>query len=241
MSATVGAAGMIRSLQFAFQPDLAEDERPLQQNGTPALNIALSGSLEILPLGITGEVSYERSVGAKLSYPDGNQTRELAIAAAHLCGRLIAARRIGERYGVHGNVGFGQLSYAVRNKPNGLLLPDSRYAYLFVGGGARIRFRDDRVAVVGGLDYVHVVSSGGITAASAYGTASARGIRGDGGLEIKANDTTWVRLGVRATQITLAFHGNGTLSTGLDESSDVDVSGASDTLIGGYGLVGFHF
>lgn len=241
MRAAVGASGVIRSLQFAFQPDLDDDERPMAQRGTPTLNLALSGTIDILPLGISGEISYERSIGAKISFPDGNTFRELPITSAHLAGRVIVSRDVGARYGVHANVGYGQLSYKISNKPNGLLIPDSRYGYIHVGGGARIRFRDDRVALIGSVDYVHVLNAGGITAPSAYGNASIRGVRGDGGLEIKTNATTYLRLGLRATQITLAFYGDGTLATDLDESSDLDVSGASDQYVGGYAMVGFHF
>lgn len=239
--AAVGASGVIRSLQFSFQPDLDDDERPMQQRGTPTMNAAFSGTLDIIPLGISAELSYERSIGAKISFPDGNTFRELPIAASHLAGRVVASRDIGERYGVHGNVGYGQLGYAIRNKPNGLLIPDSRYAYLHIGGGARLRFRDDRVALIASVDYVHVLSAGGITARSAYGSAATRGIRGDGAIEIKTSETTNLRLGVRGTQITMAFYGDGDLGTGLDESTDLDVSGAADTYVGGYAMVGFQF
>ncbi len=238
--AAVGVAAIARQLQFAHQIDLAEDERPLSMSGSPSGGVAVSGTVDVNPLGLSADLVYQRSIGASVSFPAGGQTKQLGISLQHIGARLMIRRAVHKRVNVRGGAGYHQLGFAISNRPNGLLIPDSRYAYADVGGGARLSLRDDRLSISADLWYLHVLSAGGITAATAFGSSRFHGFGGEVGLEIDAGDTTFVRVAATYQRIILAFNGDGAWATGLDESSDVDVSGATDTYVGGVVMLGFR-
>jgi len=236
----IGVAATARQLQFSHRADLDEAERPIAVSGSPAAGIAASGSFDVPPLGVSADVLYQRSIGASVSFPNAGQTQKLGITLQHIGGRLLARRPIGRRGTVRGGLGYHQLSYAITGRPNGLNIPDSRYAYVDVVGGGRLSLRDDRFAVTGDIWYLFVLAAGGITDADAYGSSRFQGFGGELGLEIQATDSTFVRLAGTYNRIILSFAGDGALATGLDESADVDVSGASDTFMGLTVMLGFR-
>ncbi len=238
--AAVGVAAIARQLQFAHQIDLAEDERPLSMSGSPSGGVAVTGIFDVNPLGLSAELTYQRSIGASVSFPSGGETKQLGISLSHIGARLMVRRAVHKRVNVRGGAGYHQLAFAISNRPNGLLIPDSRYAYADVGGGARLSLRDDRLSLSADLWYLHVLSAGGVTAATAFGSSRFHGFGGEVGLEIDAGDTTFVRVAGTYQRIILAFNGDGAWATGLDESSDVDVSGATDTYVGGVAMLGFR-
>jgi hypothetical protein len=238
--AAVGVAAIARQLQFAHQIDLAEDERPLSMSGSPSGGVAVSGTFDVNPLGLSAELVYQRSIGASVSFPAGGQTKQLGISLQHIGARLMIRRAVHKRVNLRGGAGYHQLGFAISNRPNGLLIPDSRYSYADVGGGARLSLRDDRLSISADLWYLHVLSAGGITAATAFGSSRFHGFGGEVGLEIDAGDTTFVRVAGTYQRIILAFNGDGAWATGLDESSDVDVSGATDSYVGGVAMLGFR-
>jgi hypothetical protein len=240
VGAAVGVAATSRQLQFSHQPDLAEEERPLGMAGSPSAGVAFAGNFDINPLKVSADVLYKRSIGASVSYPSGGQTKKLSVALSHIGGRLSIRRLVKGRVTLRGGAGYHQFSFGISRRPTGLLMPDARYAVAEVGGGARLGLRDDRIALTADLSYLHVLSASGITAATAYGSARFQGFGGEAGLEIQAGDTTYVRVAGTYERITLAFNGDGDLTTGLDGSSDVDVSGAADTLIGFAIMLGFR-
>lgn len=236
----VGVAATARQLAFSHQPDLAEDERPLPMSGSPSGGLAFAGTFDVNPLHVSADVIYRRSIGASVSFPSGGQTKKLSTSLSHLGARLTMRRKVSKRVTVRGGAGYHQLSFAIANRPTGLLIPDTRYAFVDIGGGARLSLRDDRMAVTADLSYLYVLTAGGITDATAYGSSRLRGFGGEVGFEIDAGDSTFVRLAGTYDRITLAFNGDGAWATGLDKSSDVDVSGAADTYVGGVLMLGFH-
>jgi hypothetical protein len=236
----VGVAATARKLAFSHQPDLAEDERPLGMSGSPSAGVAFTGTFDVNPLGASAEIIYKRSIGASVSYPSGGQTTQLGISLSHIAARLMLRRPVSKRVTVRGGAGYHQLSFAIASRPTGLLIPDSRYAFIDAGGGARLGLRDDRLALTADLWYLHVLTAGGITDATAFGSSRFQGFGGEVGFEIQSSDSTFVRLAGSYDRIILAFNGDGAWSTDLDESSDVDVSGAADTFIGGAVMLGFR-
>jgi hypothetical protein len=239
VSGAVGVAATARQLQFSHKANLAEDERPLGMSGSPSAGVAFSGTFDVHALGVSAEGLFQRSVGASLSYPVGRETKQVGITLTHMAARLTARRKVGKRVTLRGGAGYHQLSFSMQNRPAGLLIPDSRYGFADIGGGARLSLRDDRLAVTADLRYLYVLSAGGITDPTVYGSSRFQGFGGEIGLEIQASDSTFVRLAGTFDRIILSFNGDGQL-TDLDESGDVDVSGAADTFIGWAATLGFR-
>jgi hypothetical protein len=236
----VGIAATARQLQFASQSNLGETQRPLNMSGSPTGAVALAGTFDVNPLGVAADVLYTRSIGASVSFPSGGQTKELSISLSHFAGRLTMHRGVGHRITLRGGAGYHQLASSISNRPNGLLIPDTRYAYAELGGGARLGLRDDRIALSGDVWYLHVLSAGGITAPTTFGSASKQGFAAELGLDIDAGDSTFVRLAGTYQRIVLSFNGDGAWASGLDDSTDLDVSGASDTYVGAIVMLGFR-
>ena len=241
LSASVGVAATARQLAFSHQPDLAEDERPLGMSGSPSAGVAFAGTFDLEPLGISTEAIFKRSIGASVSYPAAGMTKQVGITLSHIGARLMMRHQFGHRVTARGGAGYHQLAFRITKRPNGLLIPDARYAFADVTAGARLNLlRDDRLALTADLSYLHVLTAGGITDSTAYGTSRFQGYGGEVGLEVQVSDTTFVRLAGTYERIILGFNGDGALTTGLDESGDVDVSGAADTFIGWAAMLGFR-
>ena len=209
--------------------------------GSPALSVAFSGTADIKALGVSAELNYERSVGASASFRDGAGSKRVSMTQSHMGGRVFVRRVLRERYTVRAGAGYHQLGFKLSNKPNGLQLHDARYSYADLGAGLRVSVRDDRVALTLDGAYMHVLALSGITAPEAYGSAAARGFRGEAGLELVASETTFVRVALTYKLITLYFDGSGELTKDLDDSPDVNVTGAQDRYVGGVAMMGFHF
>jgi hypothetical protein len=239
VSGSVGVAATARRLEFSHKTNLAENERPLGMSGSPSAGVAFTGTFDVDALGVSAEAIYQRSVGASVSYPVGRETKQVGITLSHMAGRLTARRKVSKRVTLRGGAGYHQLSFAMQNRPAGLLIPDSRYGFVDFGGGARFSLRDDRLALTAELRYLYVLAAGGITDPTVYGSSRFQGFGGEAGLEIQATDSTFVRLAGTFDRIVLSFNGDGQL-TDLDESGDVDVSGAADTFIGWAVMLGFR-
>ena len=235
-----GVAATARQLAFSHQFDLAEEERPLGMSGSPSPGVALAGTFDFNTLGLSAEAVYRRSIGASVSYPSGGMTKQVGITMSHLGARLLYRRGVSRRVTLRGGAGYHQTAFAISNRPTGLLMADSRYAYIDIGGGARFSLRDDRIALTGDLSYLYVINSGGITDAAAYGSSRFQGYGGEVGLEIDAGDTSYIRLAGTFERFVLSFNGDGKWASELDDSSDVDVSGAADSFFGGVVMFGFR-
>jgi hypothetical protein len=75
---------------------------------------------------------------------------------------------------------------------------------------------------------------GPIQRSDQYGAAGVLGAAASAGLELIVTDRVALRLAGEATQLSLAFHGSGTLATSRDgDSSTVDVRVATDRYYGG--------
>jgi hypothetical protein len=237
---SVGLAATARQLQFASQSTLGETQRPLNMSGSPTGGVALAGTFDLNPLGVSADVLYTRSIGASVSFPAGGMTKELSISLSHFAGRLMVHHGVGHQITLQGGAGYHQLSSSISNRPNGLLIPDTRYAYADIGGGAKLGLRDDRISLSAGVWYLHLLSTGGITAPTTFGSASSQGFAADLGLDIDAGDSTFVHLGATYQRIVLSFNGDGAWASGLDDSTDLDVSGASDQYVGAVVMLGFR-
>ena len=141
---------------------------------------------------------------------------------------------------MRGGVGYHQLAFAVTSRPVGFLIPDARYAFVDLGAGGRLHLRDDRLAFTADLSYLHVLGASGITDETSYGSSAFQGYGAEVGFEIQSSESTYVRLAGTYDRILLSFTGDGALSTGLDDSSDVDVSAAADTFTCWSVMLGFR-
>ncbi len=240
VSTAVGVAATARQLAFSHQFDLADNERPLAMSGSPSPGVALAGTFDFNTLGISADAIYKRSIGASVSFPDDGMTKQVGITLSHIGARLLYRRPVSRRVTLRGGAGYHQIAFAISNRPTGMLMADSRYAYIVLGGGARLSLRDDRISLTGDVSYLYVINSGGITDAAAYGSSRFQGYGGEVGLEIDAGESSYVRLAGTFERFVLSFNGDGAWASELDDSSDVDVSGAADSFFGGVVMFGFR-
>ena len=239
--AAVGVAGRARSLIFNGQASLEENERPTNMRGSLAQAIAFNGVVDVKSLGISAELDFERSVGATISYREGAGSKQIGLKQMAWGLRAFIRREVRKRVTLRGGLGYRQHSFEIKDRPNGLRLPDTRYSYADIGAGVRVSLKDKLVAVTADAAYIHVFGISGLTDPKAYGPAKALGLRGGLGLDIDATESTFVRVAFRYSELAFSFDGTGELTTDLDDDPDVDVNSAVETYVGGVAMLGFHF
>ena len=241
-SGEVGVSGTQRSLLFV-QNVQEGGERAAEMAGSPQLGAAFSGTARVDSLGVFTKAHYERSVGGKSAVGQGAGTKQFGTVYSHWGIGAYVDRKVRKRITVRGGVGYHQLSFRLQNdKPMGLRIPDSRYSYADLSGGARIGLRDDRIALTAEAGFMHVIATGGISDNKAYGATTGRGLRGEAGIEFESGANSFIRVAVNFSQLFLTFNnGDGELANGLDADTAVDVSGARDTYLSGKATMGFNF
>ena len=112
-------------------------------------------------------------------------------------------------------------------------LPDVDYRMFDPGVALRLPLGSHVALTLAGQALL-VTSAGPIQRSDQYGAAGVLGGAASAGLELIVTDRVALRLAAEATQLSLAFHGSGTLATSRDgDSSTVDVRGATDRYYGG--------
>ena len=241
VSAGLGVMTTKRSLSFVADPGLTQDMQPQGIDGNPGAALALTMIGQVPSIGISGHVSYERSVGMRVGYKDASlpgTSKNLSVSQRQLAALLRYTKTI-RTIGVHLGTGYREVAYVISGKPGSLTIPDCRYAFLDLGAGFRLPFNKDRFALSADAAYLYALASSGITDADMYGRAGVAGWRSDVGMEFRATENTTIRAGVNYLHVSLAFEGTGELQHLRNGPNGFDVAAASDGYLGGYVLVGF--
>ncbi|HEY6179926.1 MAG TPA: hypothetical protein VIX73_35985, partial [Kofleriaceae bacterium] len=244
----VGASMAGRRLQF--------DASAFPAAPTPYSNVPVPGArfaAELYPLAFRDPSSLLAGLGIAAEY---DQTIALTLhASQEMTVPLKASARhyaIGARF----RLAFGHrptsptltlgAGYAARTftvdrsqlmSAGSLDLPDVDYRMFDPGLAFRLPL-GGRVAVTLAGQGLLVTSAGAIQRSDQYGAARVLGGTASAGLEFIVIDRVAVRLAAEATQLSLAFHGDGTLATSRDgDSSTIDVRGATDRYYGGVATV----
>ncbi len=133
--------------------------------------------------------------------------------------------------------GYGARRFAVDRSglqsPSSLDLPDVDYRMFDPGVAFRLPIGGHVAVTLAGQGLL-VTSAGPIQRADQYGTARVLGGSASAGIELVVNERLLIRVAAEATQLSLAFSGNGMLATSRDgDPSTVDVRGATDRYYGG--------
>jgi hypothetical protein len=137
-------------------------------------------------------------------------------------------------------VGYGQASFAIDNGSTDLGLPDTSESFVSLKVGARVPVMK-KLALHASFAYLLVSDGGDLNAAAAYGSGSASGFDLDLGAEYLLTPHIPLRAGFRLTSFSHDFDGKGALSNDLDgDPSTVDVSGATEKILGGYVSIGYR-
>ncbi len=91
------------------------------------------------------------------------------------------------------------------------------------------------------FSYLLVSKTGQMQRPDQYGGAKVSGIEGEIGGDYALTKTLFARAAIKFETIGFKFNGSGMLTTGRDGDTDVDVSGARDTYLGGAVTVGYLY
>ena len=133
--------------------------------------------------------------------------------------------------------GYGARRFAVDRSglqsASSLDLPDVDYRMFDPGVAFRLPLGGHVAVTLAGQGLL-VTSTGPIQRADQYGAARVLGGTASAGVELRVNERLAIRVAAEATQLSLAFSGNGMLATSRDgDPSTVDVRGATDRYYGG--------
>ena len=162
-------------------------------------------------------------VGAILRHNFGNRATSPSLKASLRYNRM---KFIIDREGVPADkIDIPSIDYTFIDPGIGLNYPLSTRVALFVEGR-----------------FLWITSTGEMQQADQYGSASVTGVEGDARIEYRINRRLFFRIGGRFMTIGFAFAGTGALTTGRDgDDATLDVGGARDSYLGGYGLAGYSF
>ena len=115
--------------------------------------------------------------------------------------------------------------------------------YVYVDPGLAIRLPIGKLAFFADVRGILILDAGEIQEQSQYGAATITGVDGDAGFEFLLTSNLVLRLGARFARFGYSFQAEGTPANLADRDNDgqLDVSGATDTYLGGYGALGIQF
>lgn len=140
-------------------------------------------------------------------------------------------------------VRYNRLSFSIdetqAEDPAAIEIPDVDYSYLDPGVGFRLPL-GERLALLAEAHYIYVLDAGQIQEADQYGESSVFAFEGDLGAELKLTDNLVARTGVRYSQYSLDFEGEGDLTDRTGDGMQ-DVNAARDRYLGVYATAGVLF
>jgi hypothetical protein len=204
---------------------------------------------EIYPVALIAPTSWLAGLGVAADY---DRTLSLTLRASNEMTVPLAIAEQHYSFGVRYRLAFGHqptsptltfgAGYGARRfavdrsglqSPGSLDLPDVDYRMFDPGAAFRLPLGGHVAVTLAGQGLL-VTSAGPIQRADQYGAARVLGATASAGVELLVNERLVLRVAAEATQLSLAFSGNGMLATNRDgDPSTVDVRGATDRYYGG--------
>ena len=226
---------------------------PFEYSGLPMPAARIHGTL--YPFGLAGAGGFLGNVGASLVY------ERIVLVNSTVDGNAVSIPTRHQRLGVGVHyrldlgdagtspaltfgAGYDQITFALdrdvlMDDVVDVDLPDVDYLAFYPTVGAELPL-GSRLALYTQLAYLIISDAGPIENENNYGSASASGLDGELGAELRLPKGVLVRIGAEYTRISHSFQGDGELRD-RDGDGTPDVEGAQDLYFGGYLMAGFRF
>jgi hypothetical protein len=239
----------LRTMSFAFSDALTMAQRPNGYAGTPVPSLGLQG--EVYPFSF-GDAPNAAAAGLGFAFHFDRVfllksklgTTFYDTAQTRYGGGLRYRVNFGSRARLPTLTfiaGYSHLEFAIQHGSDNIDLPNVAYDYLELGLRLRVPFASWGSIFLDGR-YLFVLGTGEIGDPMQYGPGGAFGLDGAAGFEIRPAPRHVIRLAGRAQYMQLDFDGTGFLSRNRDnDPSTRDVTGATDTYLGGWISYGYLF
>lgn len=248
-----GGVGTVkRDLNFNFiQVGNPPEEPPVPYIGS-FVPTAVVGA-EVYPLALAGQTNFLSGLGVV-----GTYEKALSIQTT-LNGEALPTSYDRIRVGgifrhVFGNsnrspsiaisAGYNLQNFVIdKNAATSAVVEIPNVEYVYVDPGLVLRLPLGRLAFFADVRGILILDAGEIQEQSQYGAATITGLDGDVGIELSLTKNFVLRLGARYSRFGYKFQAEGTPANLADRDNDgqLDVPGATDTYLGGYGALGVQF
>ena len=243
-SAAVLELGMtVMKRDLSFDLDGAGSGRPATYDGAPAPSALVQGVLypgqllaphrrALAGLGIG--FSFERSLLLETSALVAGGARDFATTQRRYGADLRYRVLVGQRdSSVVASVGAGRMGTLIDEGDMELAVPDVDYGFVRVGAEGRLH-ASRLTAFTLAAHYLHVLDAGELESPGAYGEASVRGVELESSIVYAPTRWLSLRAGARYTRMDLSLEGTGTRALIGSGDDQVQVTGASDEIFGGF-------
>lgn len=241
---SVGAGLTLNGRNLSFTVDSESAFEPYTYDGAMTPSARVAG--ELYPLGSTGKALgnlgltfvFERTLALETEFGEGDAQQLFPTAQLHWGVGLKYQFPLGNSAvkdpSVMASIGFNGLSHTVDTENDMVLIPDVSYSYLDIGVGFRLPVTEQLAFSAMGK-YLLVLSSGAISDEENYGDTSVLGLDFDANVEFLVIPMVKLIAGFQFTRMGLTFEDNGVLG------AMGEVTGGSDTYLGGYLSAGYNF